>query len=66
MISREEHLKHLLRPITWAANSSIRARQNFVIECRGQVALVMPFLTEEELKLACEWMIKEQHNGLWD
>lgn len=66
MISREEHLAHLLRPITWYSNSPIRARQNHVCERRGQVALVMPFLTEEELKLACEWMIKEQHNGLWD
>lgn len=63
---RRKKLDALLAPIEWNWESSIRARQNYVGIRRNAVATALPFLTDEELARAYEWLEKERHEGLWD
>lgn len=65
-MNKEQHLKQLLRPITWGLSSSIKSRQNHVNERHREVSLVYKFLSEEGKKLCDDWFEKESHEGLWD
>jgi hypothetical protein len=65
-MNREETLAQLLRPIEWSWSSSVRARQNMVVERRKAVANAYPFLDTSERERADLWLKKEKHSDLWD
>ncbi len=65
MTSRESAFKKIFEPIKWPMSSSIEYRKNLVTERRKCVNLVYPFLTDEEKKIADQWLIDERHEGLW-
>jgi hypothetical protein len=66
MDNRELSLKVLLIPITWDWRTSVRQRQNIVIEARALVRNVYPFLNDDERKLADRWLETEKHIYLWE
>jgi hypothetical protein len=66
MKSRKVALEELLLPIRWSMSSSVRARQNLVMERHKAVAIAYPFFNDKEREQADAWIASEIYSGLWD
>ncbi len=66
IITREEAFRRLTAPIEWHWGSSVRSRQNLVMQRRGLLLAAYPFFDDFETAQADDWLKRENHSGLWD
>ena len=65
ILSREQALEKLLKPITWDNRTSLKTRKNYITGLRSKVSIAYPFMNAEEKELADKWFEDEKYSELW-